>query len=233
MMLNRSRLAFATIAGVLLLAGSASQAGGATVVGPARVDLTASAQPQAAFVPVADNAFHIDAVMGQVTHAATTATSSAVCNGCVGTATTVQILYVDRAPSTTLDNVAVAWTQGCTVCRATAVSLQVVVANNSGTLSPNNRSLALNAACGLCNARSGAYQLVVAYNGPNSLSSSALRTLRQWTVERAKLLAQTPTSDLQTSSALTPADSMKAVAHVVNADLGSSTVAKRVRVSAD
>jgi hypothetical protein len=230
MKLNRSRLAIATITGFLLLAGTASQAGGVTGSGPARIDLTASAQPQRAFVPLSDSAFHVDFVEGVSTHAATTATASAICDGCAGIATAVQVLYADRSPALTLDNVAVAWDQGCIACRATAVSLQVVVVNDSGSLTPNNRSLALNAACKLCNARSGAYQLVVSFNGQDRLSSATLRSLKQWTVARAKLLRTTSTSVLQRSGSR-KTQGLRHVAHLVNSDLGSKTVAKRARVS--
>jgi hypothetical protein len=227
---NHSRLAIATIVGVLLLAASASQAGGATVTGPVRVDLTASAQPHAGYVPDTDVAFHVDVEQGVGTHAATTATASSICPGCSGQAVSVQVLYLGQAPASTLDNVAVAWDQGCTLCTATAVSVQVVVVNVKGPLSVNNRALAVDAACKWCRARSGAYQVVVSGNADSRLSDAALSALKAWATQRARLLRDPSTSGRQTSPTAkqNALDSLKAL---VNADLGSHTMAARARVA--
>ena len=54
--------------------------------------------------------------------------------GCSGEAVSTQVLYLDHAPTALLDNVAVAWDQGCTLCTATSVSVQVVVVSAAGTL---------------------------------------------------------------------------------------------------
>lgn len=227
---GRSRLAIATVAGVLLLAAPASQAGGATVTAPVSVDLTASSQPHAGYVPDTDLAFHVDVEQGVGTHAATTATASAICPGCSGQAVSLQVLYLDQAPTSTLDNVAVAWDQGCTLCTATAVSVQVVVVNVKGPLTVNNRALALDAACKWCRARSGAYQVVVSGSAGSRLSDAALSSLKAWAIQRARLLRDPSTSARQ-SSRTARQDALDSLKAVVNADLGSHTVVARARVA--
>jgi hypothetical protein len=220
-----SRLVVAMLAGFLVLAGSRAQAGGVTPT--VRLDLTASAHPRVATAPVVDHAFHADSVASAKTDADATATSSAVCRGCSGHAVSVQVIYVDQSPAVKLDNVAIAWTQGCASCSATAVSLQVAIVSGSGPLTVTNRALALNAACAMCGATSGAYQLVLAGNGSSSLSPTTLSTLRDWASARARLIREPAASGVQ----LDQQQALNRIAQLVNADLGTTTVAARVRLS--
>ena len=213
-----SRLVVAILAGFLVLSGSGAQAGG---VNPTvRLDLTASAHPRVATAPVVDHAFHADSVASAKTDADATATSSAVCRGCSGHAVSVQVIYVDQSPAVKLDNVAIAWTQGCASCSATAVSLQVAIVSGSGPLT-------VNAACAMCGATSGAYQLVLAGNGSSSLSPTTLSTLRDWASARARLIREPAASGVQ----LDQQQALNRIAQLVNADLGTKTVVARVRLS--
>jgi hypothetical protein len=232
MMSKGSRIAIATIAGLLALSASGAQARELQVTGPVRVDLTASAQPVSAGTRATDVAFHVDTVRWDKAHAATTATASAICRRCSGEAISLQVLYLDWSPSMKLDNVAVGWTQGCRSCSVTSVSLQVAVVTGRGsTIAANNRALALNASCRRCDATSAAYQLVVSGTWPARLSASTVRSLEEWASERARVLRATPASRQQRARVVQH-HRLARVAHRVNAELGTGTVAAHVRLSA-
>jgi hypothetical protein len=226
MMSTRSKMTIAAVAGLLVLSASGPAAEG--VSGPVKVGLTASANPQNAVSQDTDHAFHVDSVQDVITHAATTATTSSVCDGCSGEAVSVQVMYVDHSPVMKLDNVAVAWTQDCSACDATAVSLQVVVVSGPGPLITANRALALNAACDTCDATSGAYQLVVSGNAQSRFSASTLRSLQTWASRQAGLLSRPSVlglSQLQQKLALAQ------LALLVNDELGTGTLKAHARVS--
>jgi hypothetical protein len=225
-----ARLAVAAFAGLLVLSASAPQASGRSVPRPVRIDLSAAAHPHPVSLPVRDAAYRVDAVDGAPIHATTTATASGVCDGCSGQASAVQVLYLHRSPAMTLDNLAVAWDQQCTWCRATAVSLQVVVLSRPGILVPGNRALALDAACRRCAARSAAYQVVVSGTAGARLSTMALGRLRQWAADQVAALSL-PLSPALRRSPATQHHGVRGVARLVNADLGSTTVSARARVS--
>jgi hypothetical protein len=228
MMPSRLKVVVAAIAGLLVLSASGAQARGFILVGSVSVDLTASAHPVSAATRDIDMAFHVDAVRRARTHAAATATASAICRGCSGEAVTVQVLYLYASPVMILDNVAVAWTQKCRSCRVTAVSLQVAVVRGRGSITPNNRALALNASCTRCHAKSGAYQLVVAGKGQGLLPASTIRQLRAWAADRARLLQAAPATR---RTMVAQQHALGGVARLVNANLGTGTVAAHARVS--
>jgi hypothetical protein len=223
---TRSKTIIATMAGLLVLSASGAPARGVT--GPVTVDLTASAQPHAAGAHDTDLAFHVDNVQEASTHAATTATTSSVCDGCSGEAVSVQVMYVDHSPVMKLDNVAVAWTQDCSACDATAVSLQVVVVSGPGALITANRALALNAACDTCNATSGAYQLVVSGNAQSRFTAPTLRSLEAWATWQARLLSE---PSVHVLSQLQQKLALRQLALLVNAKLGTGTMAAHARVT--
>ncbi len=217
----------------LALPGSGAQAGGLSFTGTVRIDLTSSAHPRAALAPVTAHSFHVDGAFWARTDAATTATASAVCRGCKGEAVSVQVLYLQRSLSMKLDNVAVAWTQGCDSCSASALSLQVVVVSGPGTLIPSNRALALDAACVLCHATAAAYQLVVAGSdqGPLArLSPAALLAIDDWAKARARLLRDASTGPVA-QRALHHERAVAGLADLVNRELGTRTTAARVRLT--
>ena len=142
----------------------------------------------------------------------------------------MHVLYLDQAPAMELDNVAIAWDQGCSLCRSTAVSLQVAVVSGPGTVTANNRSVALNAACTSCAARSAAYQLVVTGDGQARLSATSLDALQAWATERAELLRQSPQiADLRTRVARN--QDLDALEQLVDADLNANLRAAHARLS--
>jgi hypothetical protein len=225
----QSALAIATVTGLLLVSGGASQQGGGAYHDPRRIDLTASAHPTPVR-NVQDLAFRVGTAQGVRVRAATTSTASATCGRCWGRAVSVHVLYLDSAPVMRLDNVAVAWTQGCARCRATAVSIQVVLVTDAGSMMPNNRALSLTAMCKHCKARAAAYQLVVGGETPSRLSDAALDSLRAWGADRARLLRDRSIYEAQRSRA-GKARSLDTRAQLVNRDLGTHVVVARARLS--
>jgi hypothetical protein len=132
-----------------------------------------------------------------------------------------------------LDNVAVAWSQGCDSCAASALSLQVVVVSGPGILVPSNRALAVNAACAQCHATAAAYQLVVAGSdqGPAArLSPATLRAVDDWATARARLLRGGSTASVA-KRALRHERAVGGLAVLVNRELGTRTTATRVRLT--
>jgi hypothetical protein len=132
-----------------------------------------------------------------------------------------------------LDNVSVAWTQGCASCTASALSLQVVVVSGPGTLIPSNRALAVNAACAQCHATAAAYQLVVAGSaqGPLArLSPATLRAVDDWATARVRLLRDASTASVA-QRALQQQRAVGGLEGLVNGDLGTTTTAVRSRVT--
>lgn len=228
-----SRLAVATLAGLLVLSGSGSHASGRAAAAPVRVEVTASAHPHHAGLldlPTVDRGFGVDAADRTSTRAVTTATASAVCSGCSGQASSVHVLYLDRPPAIALDNVAVAWDQGCRRCHAAAVSVQVAVVSDPGSLTTANRAMAVNASCRHCTARSAAYQVVVAGDPQARFTPTALARLRDWASAQAHLLAQPSTSARWRASAVQQQAGTD-LERLVNTDLGTRTVVTHVRVS--
>jgi hypothetical protein len=231
MMSKRSRLVLASMAGLLVLSASGPSAGAPGVRSVARIDLTASAQPRFPLVPVTDSRFDLDSVVGVPVHAATTATASATCASCSGTAISVQVLYLDHPPTGELDNAAIAWAQSCLACSAVAVSIQVVQVRDAGSLMPTNRALAVTTGCSLCRASSAAYQLVVAGGGRYHLTAGTLRALDTWASERAVELSELSSArNAKRWVRAGQARSLGRIARRVNAELGTATIAARARV---
>lgn len=231
MMSTRLRLAIGSIVGLLALSASGPHAGAVGAGSPVRLDLTASAHPRSAFTPDNDFAYRVDAVAGVPVHAAATATASATCQGCSGAAISVQVLYLDRPPVAKLDNAAIAWTQACEACRAFAVSVQVVRVRHAAYLEPANRALAVTAACTRCRVTAAAYQLVVAGSGDSRLSGSTLRALDAWASDQAcRLRAASRAGTSARNMRVVQSRSLGRIAHRVNAELGTVTIATRARL---
>lgn len=208
-------------------------------------DLAASAEPTAADPVVTDDAYHLISASWQQLKADTTATTSAICDGCAGQATALHVLYLSHPRSTHLDNTAVAWTQQCQSCSAAALSVQVAVVRGHGSVTANNRALATNAACGECRSSAAAVQLVVASPHAERLSRSALADLRAWVAQQTQQLGSldnpatsppagralvrprmatgsVPSTANGAGSTLLPG-AMDTLQHLVNSDLGSVT----------
>jgi hypothetical protein len=181
-------------------------------------DLTATAHPGPADPDVTDVAVHVGtAWQWRVVKADTSATASATCDGCHGSAAALQVLYLRHAPATHVDNAAVAWSQ-CTSCGAQTLSVQLVVLRRGTPLTANNRALATNAACVDCTSTAAAYQLVVVDDQLSRLSPQARADLRAWVDERSA-----SDGHLRTARARLPRTT-RALETLVNGDLGSTTL---------
>ena len=152
------------------------------------VDLVASAHPSSARPTVSDVAFDVSKVRGWDVKADTAALTSTTCDGCAGHSSALHVLYLPRASTAALDNVANAWTQGCTDCTGTALSVQVVVLRGRPATIPNNRALALNAACTGCRTAALAFQVVLVADDAMPLTLSEVAELRAWVQQQAFLL---------------------------------------------
>jgi hypothetical protein len=105
------------------------------------------------------------------------ATASVTCDGCAGSAVTVQVVGAAAPQRLVARNVATAWSAGCTGCDGLAVSIQVVMAESADALVAANRALALNAACLGCRTQAVAVQFVFLGVSGEDLSSRALDQL--------------------------------------------------------
>ncbi|WP_029136643.1 hypothetical protein [Nakamurella lactea] len=124
-------------------------------------DVVASAQPTSG-QPSASETQKVSVRLAKRTKANTTATSSAVCDGCAGTAVAVVDVHLPfRYGTVRADNVATAWSAGCQNCSAIAVSVQVVLGRSAKDVQVNNRALAVNAACTDCSTTAVAVQFVL------------------------------------------------------------------------
>jgi hypothetical protein len=163
----RRRLARHAAAGVIittLLAGTSA----ATAPPPRpsqRADLVSSAHPTPAAPSVRDDALRSLSIQLPWSRASAVATTSATCDGCDGTAVTVQVVRVTGWPmEVEVDNVATAWAS-CRDCSGDALSIQLVLLRRIPALTANNRALAVTARCQGCTARAAAYQVVVRSTG--------------------------------------------------------------------
>ncbi|HEX6149468.1 hypothetical protein [Nocardioides sp.] len=185
------------------------------------VDLTATAHPGPTRLEVADVALDTLTIWRRASvKADTSATSSATCRGCAGTAAAVQVLYIHQARRTRADNAAIAWSQ-CRSCEARSVSVQVVVIRRPTRLTANNRALGTNVACLRCGSTAEAYQLVVIGADAKRLSPEALADLHAWATDRATGRANA--ADKQGRAQALPTASA-ALEQLVNRDLGTTTV---------
>lgn len=188
------------------------------------VDLTATVIAYEDSPQVTDNAYNEGWRPHRQVQAETTATGTVDCDGCSGTATSLQILYLSRPRAATLENVATAWTS-CTDCSTTSVSVQVVVVRSVRELHANNRALAVSADCEGCRTASVAYQLVVVDRRADRLSAEARNELKAFVAEQAATAGMASVSGRLRSAAPTEsAIELDELATLVNADLGSTTL---------
>jgi hypothetical protein len=159
-----------------LVTGTTSAVGMLTARNGSDFDLVASANPGSAGSSDTDRTAMFERARGKRVQADAVAGASATCDGCRGTAATVQVIYVNKAKRPTADNLANAWSS-CTNCRSTAVSVQVLVVRPGTSLTVRNRAFAVNASCSGCTASAVAVQLVVVTNKHRALSHQARRQL--------------------------------------------------------
>jgi hypothetical protein len=216
----------AALTAVLLVSVGSSASQADRIVPRLNKDLTAAAHPSMAKPDVADEAFASSWPLWSSVKADTSATASAICDGCHGDAVALQILYVDKARNAEVDNVAVAWAQ-CQDCRATATSVQLVVVRSGRDLAANNRALSANAACEKCLSSTLALQLVVLDPDGERLSREAEQELRAWVADQAESLKSPPPP---TAAARRTANTrtVASIVDLVNADLDSTTILARV-----
>jgi hypothetical protein len=185
------------------------------------LDLTSSAHPSEATPDVIDHAVDVSSTSARNVRAHASALASATCDGCHGDAATLQVLYVDGAADTSVDNAAVAWAQ-CAECRGTALSVQVVVLDGR-KVAADNRAFAANAVCAVCQVEAMAYQLVVVSPDQARLSTRASRDLRAWVRTQAAALRRDPTGLVGRSSARAERRATATLERLVNGDRGSRT----------
>jgi hypothetical protein len=123
-------------------------------------DLVASANPATPHTTDADRAAMFERARGKRAQVDAVAAASATCDGCSGTATAVQVIYIGKAKKGTADNLATAWSS-CNDCGAVSVSVQVVVVRPGTDLVARNRAQAVNSSCAGCRTAAVAVQLVV------------------------------------------------------------------------
>lgn len=168
------------------------------------------------------------------------ATSSAICDGCQGAATTLQVLTLERATKAVVDNVATAWASGCSGCGSSSLSVQVILARRVTDLVAANRALAVNAACAGCDSAAAALQFVVIDPRRSELSSQGKDLVDQIRAQLADRLAAAadgpaPRAGARTLSA-TPGGlrgDLEASAEQLRAALGSDLGAASVQVHTD
>jgi hypothetical protein len=231
-----------TIAAGLVLACLTVLAGATPAAAPdsgrdplsANLDLLSSAQPSVAFPTVTDVATDVvSASQARTTKVDAAATTSAACDGCVGTPETLQAVYLRHADTVKADNSAIAWSQQCTGCSANAVSIQIIVAPAASTLVANNRALAMNLQCEGCNTTAAAYQIVLA-DSDQTLSTSArdelrslMSSLRRELGDERQLAQQ---DNAATQEKRLASSGLSRIERIVTVDLGTRVVAKRAAV---
>lgn len=234
----RSAAPCVVIAAVLIVGGVEYASPGAYPdPDPRNLDLLASAQPTAAKMVDSDAAFDELKTRDWDIKADVAATTSAVCDGCVGESTALQIVYASRANQARLDNSAIAWTQACQGCTSTALSVQVVVLPGRAEARANNRAMAVTAACTGCRTASAAFQVVVVGAGDRRLSRESLAGLKSWFDEQAAALRASvalpspepsPSPDPTASPATEPTDGTSATTAPTD-PLGRPYVGRRAK----
>jgi hypothetical protein len=174
LLITPTRLASVAIMAALVLVQPASQADG----DHSRAQLVASAQASSGMPSASESLTAWDKV-GHAGRVTTTATASAVCDGCEAEASAVHVVRTIGGGGANADNVAVAWANGCAGCGASAVSVQVVLVTGSVPVVANNRSLAVNALCVGCTSDATAVQYVLVGAKRSELSEAAQALLRQ------------------------------------------------------
>jgi hypothetical protein len=225
---TRSRIASVAVMAALVFVQPAAQAEG----GHARAQLVASAQPSPATPTVTESLTSWDKV-GKGGKTTTSATASAVCDGCTADASALHVVRTLGGGGATADNVATAWATTCTGCSATAVSIQVVLAVGSGPVVANNRSLAVNAACTGCSTAATAVQFVLVGSKRSELTDAAEALLGQLTRELRQELAQSTPAQGKAARAgsaplRTEGDLRSIEGRLLQRDVGATSVTVRV-----
>lgn len=196
-------------------------------------DLTASALTGPRTPRAGDVAYRAVRVPFHRVKADATANASATCTGCTADASALQVLYLDGATGSTVDNVATAWSR-CRRCRATALSVQVVVVRGRPAIEANNQALAVDVACRRCHTAAAAFQVVV--SGPRGprLSATARQRLRLWVREQAVRLrtegAGVPSAAPRRTTDLSRAAQLAELERMVNDALGTTTLQRRAEL---
>ncbi|MDQ4504169.1 hypothetical protein [Sinomonas sp. ASV322] len=124
------------------------------------LDAASSAIPTSARPLVTDAARSEAVLRPEGGKAVATAVATSGCDGCSGTATTLQTVTLAGRAAAIGDNVATAWSS-CAGCSSTAVSVQIITGPKAAAVQANNRSLALNVACSGCRTTAVALQFVI------------------------------------------------------------------------
>lgn len=188
----RGLVAHVVLATVLLAGAAEASYGGDP---PRRdLDLLASSQPTDLRREDRDLAAAEQVARGSVVKADAVATTTTTCHGCRGESATLQVLYLERAGSARLDNVATAWTQDCWDCSAIAISVQVAVLPAGSRVRPTNRALAVGDACATCATGTAAFQVVVQAGQVGPMPTDAMAALRAWFDQQVAVLRTATTS---------------------------------------
>ncbi|MEA5456308.1 hypothetical protein SPF06_16345 [Sinomonas sp. JGH33] len=183
--------AFAAVA----LAASVPESASAEGRGPSdesrassSLDVASSAIPTSANPLVTDAARSETGLRPTGGKAVATAVATSECNGCSGTATTLQTVTLDGPAAAVGDNVATAWSS-CVGCSSTAVSVQIITGPRAAPIEANNRSLAANIACADCQSTAVALQFVILGGTRRELSAQAKAIIQQIEQELGLTLA--------------------------------------------
>lgn len=237
---------FSVSAGLIVaLATAAVLGGGATTTASANnnwkkytwgrsLDSLSSAQPSAAIPTVKNVSQNFLRTGSSTAKADAGATSSAICDGCNGEATTVQVVYFDGKRGTAAaDNTASAWST-CADCSASAVSVQIVVSPYRQSINVNNRALAVNADCVSCSTSAAALQFVLSGGKRRDLSAAAKDLVSQIKAELAgRLETAAKTADpgmARMAAEATVTEVANRIEQIIVADIGAGSVDRSVDV---
>ena len=191
------------------------------------LDAASSAIPSASRPLVTDAARSEAVLQPSGGKAVSTAVATSGCDGCSGTATTLQTVRIAGNGAAIADNVATAWSS-CAGCSSTAVSVQILTGAKASAVVVNNRSLALNVACSGCTTTAVALQFVT-IGGTQRELSAATKTLIQQIEQELGLTLLGARGDEAKQDADDAANRAKAA---IAADSGADDVAAYVEVDA-
>ncbi|NUP74423.1 MAG: hypothetical protein HOQ07_07220 [Sinomonas sp.] len=183
----RFRVPAFTLALILVSALGASAPGAASAEGrgpdddsraSASLDAASSAIPTSTHPLVTDAARSEAVLRPSGGKAVSTAVATSNCDGCSGTATTLQTVRVTGNAPAAADNVATAWSS-CSACSSTAVAVQIITGPRAASIEVNNRSLALNVLCSGCKTTAVALQFVIIGGSQKELSSATKALITQ------------------------------------------------------
>jgi hypothetical protein len=231
------------IATTLALTGSVVGPAGTSDASPGRyqwradVDAASTAVPTPAHPTVQSTTKSLLRAGASNTKATAVAAGSTECEGCSGTATTLQVVYFDGSGTVSADNVAnaISLCPKCTTGPVTAaVSVQVVIARRADQLVVNNRAFAANASCdGGCESNAAAVQFVLVGGSRKDLSAASKDLIGQLQDALAGKLAATagqPSAQARTSAESATASIADQLQAVLAKDTGSTTVQRNVDV---